>query len=152
MKKFKLLFVVCILAVLASCGGGDKMDMKGTWKIDNVELGEGFGEEEKKMAESMMVMITSAVTIEVEEEGKFNMKMSMMGKSEEEAGEYKFDGDSLSITAKGETKSAKILEHEAGMIKLEMAEDGKTTTVTLKRDQLNHFIIFKEAFASFFCA
>ena len=130
MKKIKLLFVVCILAVFASCGSGDKMDMKGKWSIDSVELGDGATDEQKAEIEQGLAMMKSMITIDVVDDSK--LKIGAMGQTEE--GTYKIEGDKLIISGKGEEKSFDIVEHEAGMIKIKMSERGMTGTVTLKRD------------------
>jgi hypothetical protein len=116
---FKLLTVVLISVVLASCGGGGtgaSADvLVGAWHVDlsslDLVLGEGVPAPMKGMVEMQKEKLLTEgadksddITLEFTEAGK--MIASKEGEEKKEEFDYSFDGSKLSIT--GETDGEKI--------------------------------------------
>lgn len=91
MKNLKkiLSLVLCLMmamVLLTSCGG----NIEGEWELDEIK-GAGVDEEMEMLKE-----YGASITMKFED-GEVTMTVTFMGQSQSESGEYKIDGDKISI-------------------------------------------------------
>ncbi|MDH3591905.1 MAG: hypothetical protein OER88_08510 [Planctomycetota bacterium] len=116
---------LCLLAMIAACGGGNPLI--GTWTLDAEETKKGLGDSaEEKMAAGMLGMMKLEVTF-TDSEMKFSMEA--MGQKQSETQTYtitKQDGDQVTIesTDKDGKKETKTVTVDGDLMKV--SEKGMT--------------------------
>ena len=137
MKINKLL--VCAVALgamgLAGCGG-----VEGTWKLDKDATKKESDKEiaklpadQQEMAKKFADMSDVDLTLDLKKDGTADMKITAMGKTDEEHGKWTKDGDTVTLTADGKSKP------------MTCTKSGSTLTCTEKHASGDSVTVFKKS-------
>ncbi len=131
MKKFKLLVATMLVAVMAfafaACGGSD---IEGKWVLKQATM--TMGSETIDMIEEGGM----SMTLEIKDDGTFEISMSQGNQSETGSGTWKFEDGSLTLSGEGgeDYLGADVLKLEKGKLTASHSEDNMTATMVFEKE------------------